>query len=204
VKIGWETLTLGDACELIARGVAPKYVDEGGILVINQKCVRDHRVNIELGRRHDDSLRAIRADRLLRLGDVLVNSTGTGTLGRVAQIRIEPIQPMTVDTHVTIVRPILGKFHLDFFGYLMVQIEDQLAASGEGSSGQTELARSTLANKFKVSFPTSLDEQRRIVSLLDNSFSNIAAATLSVQRKLAALAELKQSLLKKAFAGDLD
>ena len=129
MKVGWEADTLGEVCELIARGVAPNYVDTGGILVLNQKCVRDHRVSPDFGRRHDDSSRAVRPDRLLKFGDVLVNSTGTGTLGRVAQIRIEPVQPMTVDTHVTIVRPCPGKFHPDFFGYMMVQIEDQLAVN---------------------------------------------------------------------------
>jgi type I restriction enzyme, S subunit len=201
VKAGWETATLGDVCELIARGVAPKYVEDGGILVLNQKCVRGHVVSTEFARRHDDSLRAVRPDRLIAVGDVLVNSTGTGTLGRVAQVRAAPAQPMTVDTHVTIVRPKSGKFYLDFFGYLMIVIEDQLAASGEGTSGQTELSRSALADKFMVSYPTCLDEQRRIVAVLDQAFAAIATATANAQKNQSNARALFESYLESIATG---
>lgn len=202
MKVGWERNKLGRVCELIARGIAPKYVEEGGILVLNQKCVRDHRVSAQLGRRHNDSQRAVRGDRILRFGDVLVNSTGTGTLGRVAQIRAELLQRTTVDTHVTIVRPLAGKFHLDFFGYMMVQIEDLLATSGEGASGQTELSRSTLADKFDVSYPTSLEEQRRIVAVLDKAFAGIATATANAQKNLTNARALFERGLSDSFQND--
>jgi type I restriction enzyme, S subunit len=200
VSARWETATLGDVCELIARGVAPKYVEDGGILVLNQKCVRGHVVSTDFARRHDDNLRAVRPDRLIAVGDVLVNSTGTGTLGRVAQVRAAPAQPMTVDTHVTIVRPKSGKFYLDFFGYLMIVIEDQLAASGEGTSGQTELSRSALADKFMVSYPTCLDEQRRIVAVLDKAFAAIATATANAQTNLANARALLESTIEGVLA----
>ena len=46
---------------------------------------------------------------------------------------------------MTIVRPEAGLFNFDFlFGYMLIQIEDQIANSGEGASGQIELARNTL------------------------------------------------------------
>lgn len=193
MRAGWESSSLGGVCELIARGVAPKYVEDGGILVLNQKCVRDHRINADLARRHDDSQRAVRTDRVLKLGDVLVNSTGTGTLGRVAQVRAEPVESTTVDTHVTIVRPLAEKFHIDFFGYMMIQIEDELAAGGEGASGQTELARSTLADKFEVSYPKSIEQQQRIVAVLDRAFAGIATATVNAQKCLNNARELSTS-----------
>ena len=120
MKAGWEVKALGEVCEFIARGVGPTYLETGGIAVLNQKCVRDHEVNFELGRRHDGSVRKVNSERFIQFGDVLVNSTGTGTLGRVAQLRRDPIEPTTVDTHVTIVRPKLGKFCTEFFGYMMI------------------------------------------------------------------------------------
>lgn len=197
---GWEVKTLGEVCDLIARGVAPKYLESGGTCVLNQKCVRDHAVNFDLARRHDHEAKGVAKDRYVRVGDVLVNSTGTGTLGRVAQIRHEPSEPTTVDTHVTIVRPKAAKFFPDFFGYMLIKIEDEIAASGEGASGQTELARSTLAEKFNVSFPTSLDEQRRIVAILDEAFAGLAVMRQHAEANLINARALFDSHLNAIFS----
>ena len=197
---GWKTAALGDVCLLIARGVAPKYVDKAGTLVLNQKCVRDHAVNYGLGRRHDETAKRVSPDRFIQVGDLLINSTGTGTLGRVAQVRRSPDEPATVDTHVTIVRPTPGEFDPDFFGYALIVLEDQLAASGEGASGQTELARSTVA-KFEISYPTDLAEQRRIVAVLDKSFAAIATAAANAEKNLASARELFVSGLESIIGG---
>lgn len=199
MTVGWEQKRLGEVCSLINRGVAPKYIDQGGVAVLNQKCVRDHLVSFELGRRHDVAAKKVDAERYIRCGDVLVNSTGTGTLGRVAQVRSEPPEPTTVDTHVTIVRPEPDRFYADFFGYMLILIEDEIARSGEGASGQTELARSTLQNKFLVSYPTSKSEQQRIVAILDEAFAGLATATANAEKNLQNARDLFESYLSLIF-----
>lgn len=194
----WKTATLGEVCTLIARGIAPKYLNEGGTLVLNQKCVRNHTINYDLGRRHDASAKRVAADRFVQLGDVLINSTGTGTLGRIAQVRSNPPEPTTVDTHVTIARPSPSEFHPDFFGYALVVLEEQLAVSGEGASGQTELARTTITN-FQISYPIDHGEQRRIVAVLDEAFAAIALATANAEKNLANARELFESAFRQRF-----
>ena len=166
MKKGWQTKTLGEICSFLNRGISPRYLDRGGICVLNQKCIRDHRVSYEPSRRHDVRAKRVGSERLIQAGDVLVNSTGTGTLGRVAQLREAPPEPTTVDSHVTIVRPTPGEFYPEFFGYMLVVIEDAIKEAGEGCGGQTELARSVLAERFSVHYPESLAEQQRIVGLL--------------------------------------
>ena len=181
-KADWEVKTLGEVCEMIKRGIAPKYSEQEGLCVINQKCVRDHLIDFSLSRRHEFEKKKVPEERIVKIGDVLVNSTGVGTLGRVAQIREETEEAATVDTHVTIVRPIPGKFYLDFFGYMLVMIEEEIKTSGEGASGQTELARKTLSEKFHVKYPNSIAEQERIVGILDEAFEGIAAATAQAEK----------------------
>jgi len=193
----WRANKLGDICELIKRGVAPKYVDEGGVCVLNQKCIRDHSVNYELARRHNLEVKSVNPERYIQVGDVLVNSTGTGTLGRVAQIRSLPHEPTTVDTHVTIVRPKEGLFYNDFFGYMLIKIENEITLSGEGASGQTELARTTLEQKFDVSFPESIPEQKRIVAILDETYAGISLAVANAEKNLANARELFESYLNE-------
>lgn len=203
VKKGWHSKKLGDVCDVLKRGIFPKYLEDGGICVLNQKCIRNHAVSFDPSRRHDISLKKVPDERFVQLGDVLVNSTGTGTLGRVAQIRNLTPEQTTVDSHVTIVRPNKGLFHIDFFGYAMILIEEEIKSAGEGCGGQTELARSTLAEKFFVSFPEDTIEQKRIVSILDSLSLEIQNLESICQQKLAALEELKKSLLHQAFSGGL-
>jgi len=174
-------------------------INDGGICVLNQKCVRDHTVNYELSRRHNSKTKVVSKERFVRVGDVLVNSTGTGTLGRVAQVREEPDEPTTVDSHVTIVRPKPGMFHLDFFGYMLTVIEDAIKEAGEGCGGQTELARSVLADRFSVSYPTALHEQQRIVGILDEAFDGLARATANAEQNLRNARALFESHLQSVF-----
>ncbi|WP_269816201.1 restriction endonuclease subunit S [Halomonas sp. G15] len=200
MREGWKSAKLGEVSEMIKRGIAPKYIDAGGVCVINQKCIRDHSINYDLARRHNVEVKKVPQERFIQLGDVLVNSTGTGTLGRVAQVRRDPDEPATVDTHVTIVRPVDGVFYHDFFGYMLIKIEDEIINSGEGASGQTELPRQKLENQFFVSFPESIEEQKRIVAILDEAFEGIDTVVANTENNLANVRELFDGYLSAVFA----
>ncbi len=95
-------------------------------------------------------------------------------------------------------------FYPEYFGYMLVKIEDEIISSGEGASGQTELPRSKLTNSFVVSFPESLEEQKRIVAILDQAFEGIAAATANAEKNLANARELFESYLSCVFNCDSD
>lgn len=204
MKIGWQTNKLGEICSFLNRGISPKYLETGGVCVLNQKCIRNHAVNFALARRHDVSAKTVSSERLIQLGDVLINSTGTGTLGRVAQLRSIPIEPTTVDSHVTIARPLPGKFFLDFFGYMLIFIEDAIKRAGEGCGGQTELVRSVLAEKFSVSYPNSQLEQRRIVAILDEACDAIATAKANAEKNLQNARALFDNHLQSVFNQERD
>lgn len=202
MKNNWQTKKLGEVCEMINRGVSPKYIETDGLCVLNQKCIRDHEINFDLSRLHDYKNKKVSSDRLIQIGDVLVNSTGTGTLGRVAQVRELSVRA-TVDSHITIIRPIKNMFYNDFFGYALIFIENEIAKRGDGCGGQTELARNTLKNDFKISYPESITEQKAIVKKLDALAGETKKLEAIYKQKLADLDELKKSVLKKAFNGEL-
>lgn len=199
MKTRWQTDQLGEVCSFLNRGISPVYLEDGGLCVLNQKCIRDHRVSYGPARRHDAQAKRVGKERLVQVGDVLVNSTGTGTLGRVAQLREDPPEPTTVDSHVTIVRPKVGKFCPDFFGYMLIVTEDAIKEAGEGCGGQTELARSVLAEKFSVYYPESLSEQRRIVGILDEAFEGIATAKASAEKNLRNARAIFESYLQSVL-----
>jgi N-6 DNA Methylase len=148
--------TLNDLTTMISRGVTPRYSDdEEELLVLNQKCIRDGRTNVALARR--TLAEKVPEHKYLAPNDVLVNSTGVGTLGRVARWVRE--SKATVDSHVTIVRFDPGKLDPVLGGFLLLALQPAIARMGEGSTGQTELARAKLgALRVRVPAPSVATE----------------------------------------------
>lgn len=199
----WEEKTLGAVSEMIKRGSQPKYTEsDNGEIVLNQKCIRDHTINLTVARKHDNNLKRINNERYVKLGDLLINSTGTGTLGRVAQVRDLNYRAF-VDTHITIVRPKEDLFYLDFFGWAAIYIEKIIKNSGEGASGQTELSRK-LVEQLVISFPRELKIQEGIALKLDSLSLEVKKLEAIYTQKIAELEEMKKSVLQKAFSGQLN
>lgn len=74
---------------LIKHGKSPKYSDIGNALVFAQKCnAKYDGINISLALYLDEStLKKYSNDEYLQDGDTIINSAGTGTLGRVGIYR---------------------------------------------------------------------------------------------------------------------
>ncbi len=191
---GWIVKSLSDLTSYLSRGIGPSYVDEGGICVLNQKCIRDRRVNFAQSRRHDSTKRSIQG-RELRALDILVNSTGVGTLGRVAQLWYAP-ESAIVDSHVTVVRAANG---VDpwFLGVGLLRRESDIEELGEGSTGQTELSRARLG-----ALPCSVPPAD-----LQVSFGEIASQLLlriaENDRESLTHTSLRDILLPKLISGEL-
>lgn len=152
---GWDMKQLVEVASLIYRGISPKYIEDGGICVLNQKCIRNKSINFTLGRRHNHLLKNA-TSRLIKFGDILVNSTGVGTLGRLAMV-IRLDEPHTsVDSHVTIVRIDNKKGSQLFVGYSLTEKQSEIEHLGEGSTGQTELSRDNLGNLKLILPPNHL------------------------------------------------
>lgn len=108
-------------------------------------------IDFLFSRKHDKSSK-FQESKLLKMGDVLVNSTGVGTLGKTAVVkRLE--QPVTADSHVTIVRTNTALANQFFVGYSLTEKQKEVENLGEGSTGQTELSRGNLG-KLKLLLPS--------------------------------------------------
>ena len=151
---GWEVKKLGELAGYLNRGISPRYDENGTSTVINQKCIRDQRLSLEPARLQT---KLIPSEKLVQFGDVLINSTGVGTLGRVAQI-YEPFEDCTVDTHVTIARA-KADADLDFFGCSLLFQQDTFERLGIGATGQTELSRTAIGNVDLVIASISLQKE---------------------------------------------
>ena len=117
-------------------------------MVINQKCIRSNRVSFAEARFHDCRQKDIPEQKMVKRWDILVNSTGAGTLGRTAQYK-EVFNNVTVDSHVTIVRP-CAQVYPAFLGYALQYRQPNIEALAEGSTGQTELSRIRLGEEITI------------------------------------------------------
>lgn len=191
---GWDVSTLGVVCTHLNRGISPKYVDLGGVLVLNQKCIRDYSIDFSKARRHDVTQKNIDG-RALELGDVLVNSTGVGTLGRVAQVR-RLAETTIVDSHVTVVRSGV-RINPMYLGGFMSMKQPEIEAMGEGSTGQTELSRKKLGD-LKILLPKQvvLDQFAK----QSKTFSESIAVNHADSETLS---QLRDTLLPKLISGEL-
>jgi type I restriction enzyme, S subunit len=78
-----EYLSIKEVATYVQRGISPDYASGGEVLVINQKCVRQEGLVLQRARYlADEQVPKLAQERFLRTGDVLLNSTGEGTLGR--------------------------------------------------------------------------------------------------------------------------
>ncbi len=192
---GWALSRLGDVTTELRRGISPKYTEANGIQVINQKCIRNHSINFELTRLNDPQKRKV-VGRKVELGDVLVNSTGVGTLGRLAPVRFLP-EPTVFDSHVTVVRADKSKISKSFLCGLMLEKETFIETSGAGSTGQTELRKQVLED-IKFAMPP-IDLGIIFEGIVEPMNKKIA--TLEVQQK--SLSETRNTLLPKLLSGEL-
>ena len=165
----WRKKCLGEITSFMSKGIPPKYVErenENTVRVLNQKCNRNFEINYEESRLHDCSKKKVPADKMLQPGDVLINSTGTGTAGRVAQLYDVP-KPTTIDGHMILLRP-TEEIASIYYGYAVKAFQPKIETLAEGSTGQTEINRKRLQEEIVISFPEEKETQERIARFLLN------------------------------------
>ena len=174
----WEWVRLNDISSYIQRGKSPKYSNIPIYPVIAQKCNQWSGFSIELARFIDpETVHSYQKERLLRDGDLMWNSTGLGTLGRLA-IYYENKNPYgwaVADSHVTVIR-VLKEFINYHFIYNFLSspiVQSVIEEKASGSTKQKELLTKTI-KEYLIPLPP-LPEQSRIVDKIEKSFAIIDA-----------------------------
>ena len=196
----WHEVPLRELVGYISKGIAPSYAEEASettIRVLNQKCNRNFRISYGDSRLHDTLKKKVPPERYVKPDDILINSTGAGTAGRIAQIEDVP-SATTIDGHMILIRS-NGKVTQKFLGYALKAHQWEVLQLDEGSTGQTELNRDRLLDEIMINYPVSFDEQNAIVGTLE-----------SIDRKLIVnkeindnLADLLQTIYQGRFGNDI-
>lgn len=200
---GWVIATIEDIAKYVQRGKQPKYIDFSDLPVVNQKCVRWHGIDTEyLKFVHPDQWGKWSDERFLELGDILWNSTGTGTIGRATIYQGLPkYEKVVVDSHVTIIRIAEGDSKFLHFWIMSPEIQKKIAEMHTGSTNQVELSRTEVL-KTQLPLPP-LNEQRRIVAKLEKLLAKCEASKQRLDRIPHILKRFRQSILAAACSGRL-
>ena len=206
----WEWVRLKDlVIKEIKRGKSPKYADNGSVYVFAQKCnVKLGGIDISLAKFLDmKTFEKYPIEEYMVDGDIIINSTGNGTLGRIGMFHdTDRINDFIIvpDSHVTIVRA-CDQLKKDYLFYVLKYYQPYLEKLGEGSTNQTELRPSTVAELF-VPIPP-LGEQERIITKLLEVLPMVDVYG-EKEKSLQAYntnfpTQLKKSILQEAVQGKL-
>lgn len=198
---GWEWVRLGELCSYIQRGKSPKYSNVEEIPVVSQKCIQWNGFDISKARFIDPmSLDGYAEERFIEPLDLLWNSTGLGTLGRInVYPKIKLYDKVVADSHVTVIRPfknfIYSKYLYLWFSGPIVQGE--INDKSTGSTKQAEL-NSTTVKEYIVPLPP-INEQKRIVEKVEQFMALCDELEKNIEQCKKDSELLMQSVLQEAF-----
>lgn len=195
----WQESRLGDVASRVTDGthLSPKYV-ASGVAMLDSKHIGDA---FEIEDQAATKFISSETDQELSkrckpiTGDILISSRGS--IGKIAIVRSG--QNFNIMGNMILVR--LPKYILPEYGALFFYSEvSKMQALAQGVA-QKGLYLNQI-REYVLPVPP-MEEQQRIVKKLGDLLEIRSAMSLLYRTKLAALAELKQSFLHKAFAGEL-
>ena len=158
----------------IKRGKSPRYVDKSNVYVFAQKCnPKNGEITLENAKFLDEEiLNKYDESDFINKNDIIINSTGNGTLGRIGIIDEERIflNKIVVDSHVTLIRINKNYINPYYIFYLLKTYQRYLESQASGSTNQTELSPEVI-KKLLIPLPCT-NEQNGVISKI-NSLLNL-------------------------------
>lgn len=190
---GWKVGTLGELCGFISRGLSPKYDKSSDEIVLGQTCVRNNIVTLNNSRRH--VIKTTQSSKKVKQWDVLINSTGIGSLGRVGVVYFD-MDNVAFDSHLTVVRS-KEEVYRHYIGRNLLSRQREIENMAVGSTGQTELPKKDVLT-MKIIVPPA------DVLLQTNSlFENYANMMYRLIEESSRLSRLRDTMLPRLMSGEL-
>ena len=189
---GWRVGKLEEMCSFISRGLTPKYDDGSDELILGQTCVRNNIVTLNNARKHKPKNKT---EKWVQQWDVLINSTGIGSLGRVGIVYFQK-NNVAIDSHITVVRT-SNPLYRHYVGRNLLNRQLEIEKMAVGSTGQTELPRDSVkAMPIVIPFDKVMKRFNCIIEPM----------ALAIYRNIeenSRLASLRDTLLPRLMSGEL-
>ena len=190
---GWEYVPMSYLTDVMTRGIAPIYTEDKTYPVINQKCIRNSDINFELCKftKYKKNIE----QKFLKPFDILVNSMGVGTLGRVS-LFVNYETNVTVDGLITVVRGITESESLFLYQHLSSR-ESEIINLSTGTTGQTSLKLKDLG-ELKVVRPS-----QALLNIFADTTRDMHIQKRTNTIENSTLTAIRDTLLPKLISGEL-
>ena len=189
---GWRMGCLDELCSFISRGLTPKYDKTSEELILGQTCVRNNIVTLNNARKHRPKTKN---EKWVQQWDVLLNSTGVGSLGRVGIVYFD-MDNVAIDSHITVVRT-TSPLYRHYVGRNLLSRQLEIENMAVGSTGQTELPRDRV-KAMPIIIPAEDS-----MALFNSIIEPMAISMYNNIIESCRLATLRDTLLPKLMSGEL-
>ena len=197
----WEKKTLQEVCHKITDGThqTPKYFDEG-VIFLSSRNVTSGKINWDKIKYIDEKQHIEMHKRIApKIGDILLAKNGT--TGVAAMVDKDVVFDIYVSlAHIRSLGNVYPEFLLYFINSPVAkkQFNSRLKGAGVPNLHLKEI------REVVINFPKSIREQKTIVNKLDAISSESKKLEAIYKQKIADLEEMKNSVLQKAFSGQLN
>lgn len=193
----WKTIKLCYITSQIFLGSNPVYSeDENECYIIGQKNNQETGISFEGLKYGNYTFFSSRPKKeFLAQGDILLNTLGTGSVGRVGIWNVIDDNSYITDGHIMIIRCVKTVSEKYYYYVLSIR-RKELEDIAIGSTNQAFL---TVPRVYKLIQPfPPLDEQKRIVSYLDEKCARIDSLIEKTRESIEEYKKLKQSIITEA------
>ena len=200
----WAETNLGDLCEKITKGSSPKwqgikYQEKPGVLFVTSENVGQNELLFQKKKYVEEAFNKKDAKSVLKKGDVLTNIVGA-SIGRTAVFDMPVLA--NINQAVCLLRCKPEKLNSHFLAYLLNSpFFRRVLHENEINNARANLSLGFF-RQLSIPYP-AIANQKEIVSKINSLSAECKILESICLQKLTALAELKQSLLQKAFSGEL-
>lgn len=192
----WKSATLEEISLNITDGShnPPKGVESSDYPMLSSRNIFDDEINLDKIRfLNKEAYEKEHKRTNISAGDVLL--TIVGTIGRVA-IAEEKHLPFTLQRSVAVIKPDTSIVCSRYLMYCLMSMSNDLNSRSRGAAQKGIYLKQLRA--FVIEYP-DLEEQQRIVSILDEAFENISNSSKRVEQKLIDAKELFSSLVEEKY-----
>lgn len=151
LPVGWEKIQVRDYVSVISKGPSLNYETDGNKFpVLNQSCIRNGEIELEKVL-YANELNINKDYCYLSVNDILVNSMGQGTLGRVSK-NVSITEKFIIHNCITFLRAKSDLSQYQLF-YFISNNQKYFESVGQGSTGQTTL-KVSLIEELEIIKPT--------------------------------------------------
>lgn len=193
---GWRVIPLDSIFDQIVRGFTTKYVEKSNLINLNQKVNRGDSLEHQHYKYYPEET-IVPSEKFAKYGDILINSLGEGTLGRV-HFYIENTNNVVVDQHISILRNSTSNVYREYIYLYLTLKNKRLLDLITGTTGMLMLNISQI-RLLQVPLPS---EKTLIVfhALCDDIYQKKSNNNSQIQT----LSTLRDTLLPKLMSGEIE